>query len=409
MAFDVDKIRADFPMLSVKVNKRPIVYFDNACVTLKPRQVTDKMQEYYEQYTACAGRSTHHFSTKVEDEVQGARNAIRKFINARKAEEIIFTRNTTEGINLVAHSFALKKGDVVLQSDKEHNSNLIPWLKLAKDKGIRREFIKGNDDGTFDLDAFEKRIKRDSGGSVKLVSVVHVSNIDGVAHPVKEIIKIAHKNGAKVILDAAQSVPHKHIDVRKLDADFIAFSGHKMCGPSGTGVLYGRKELLEKMDQFLVGGETVTNSTLDSFTPESLPMRFEAGLQDYAGIIGLGEAARYLMGVGLKNIDAQELRLNKRITEAVSDLPVNILGPHDPSLRSGVCSFLLEKMPVHEAGVILDKASNVMVRAGMHCVHSWFNARKLGGSLRASLYFYNTEHECDMFVKALKELVRMKK
>lgn len=406
MAFNAEKIRADFPFLSVKVNKRPIVYFDNACVTLKPKQVTDKMQEYYEQYTACAGRSTHHFSARVEDEVDASRRTIQKFINARKKEEIIFTRNTTEAINVVSHSFALKKGDVILQSDKEHNSNLIPWLKLAKDKGIKREFISGNEDGVFDLDSFEKRM---NDGNVKMVSVVHTSNIDGVTNPVKEIIKIAHKNGAKVLLDAAQSIPHKDIDVRKLDADFIAFSGHKMCGPSGTGVLYGRKELLEKMDQFLVGGETVINSTYSNFSPETLPMKFEAGLQDYAGIIGLGEAARYIQAVGLKNIEAQELKLNTRITEAVAGLPVKILGPRDPAQRSGVCSLILEKIPVQEAGIILDKASNVMVRAGMHCVHSWFNARKLGGSLRASLYFYNTEQECDAFVKALKDLVGMKK
>lgn len=397
--YNVEKIRQDFPMLSKKV-----IYFDNACMSLKPRQVLDRMNEYYTDYTACAGRSNHFLSRKVEHEVDVARNEVRNFVNARKAEEIIFTRNTTEGINLVANCFGFKKGDNVIISDKEHNSNLIPWLKLKKNLGITVNHVKSNPDNTFDLEAFERSIKKET----RLVSIVQTSNLDGVTNPIKEIAKIAHEHGVFVLVDGAQSIPGKKVDVKSLHIDFLSFSGHKMLGPTGTGILYGRTELLPRMEQFLVGGETVVDSNYSEYVPEKVPNRFEAGLQDYAGIIGLGEACRYLKRVGLDNIEKHELKLNTFITtQLASNDRINILGPADPNLRSGIFSFTIDRVDIHHVSKMLDVSKHIMVRSGAHCVHSWFNEHKMKGSVRASLYLYNTEAEAQVFVDEVGKIAKM--
>jgi cysteine desulfurase/selenocysteine lyase len=394
-----EKYRKDFPILS-----KNIVYFDNACMSLKPRQVIEKMDQYYTEYTACAGRSNHALSKKVEHEVALAREEVKSLINAKKAEEIVFTRNTTEGINLVANSLGLKKGDHVIISDKEHNSNLIPWLNLKKKVGITLTSVKSAPDNTFDLSAFEDAFTKNT----KLVSIVHTSNLDGVTNPIKEIAKIAHDNGALLLVDGAQSVPGKKVDVRKLDIDFLSFSGHKMLGPTGTGVLYGKHELLQKLDQFIVGGETVIDSTYDDFVPEKIPNKFEAGLQDYAGIIGLGEACRYLKRVNQESIESHEIRLNKFITDQLSgNKRIRILGPQDPSKRGGIFSFTVEKMDIHHVSKMLDVSRHIMVRSGAHCVHSWFNAHNLKGSVRASLYFYNTGHEAQIFVDEMNKILKL--
>jgi cysteine desulfurase/selenocysteine lyase len=236
----------------------------------------------------------------------------------------------------------------------------------------------------------------------------HTSNLDGVSIPAKEIIDIAHKHGALVLLDGAQSVPHKEIDVRKLDVDFLAFSGHKMCGPTGTGVLYGKLALLEKLKPFIVGGGTVKNSWYDKQEWEDVPHRFEAGLQDYAGIIGLGEACKYLQSIGMKNIEQHELELNKKMTAALAN-EVKLIGPKDPALRGGIFSFNIEGMDMHEIAGILDNSANIAVRAGNHCVHSWFNAHNLKGSVRASVYFYNTLEEVELFVDEVKKILKFLK
>ena len=396
--YNVEKIREDFPVLS-----KSIIYFDSACMSLKPKQVIDKINEYYNEYPGCAGRSSHKFASRVEEEVAKARNEVKNFINAKYDSEIIFTRNTTESLNLVANSFGLKQGDEVIISDKEHNSNLLPWLKL-QEKGIKVVVVESDQDNTFNLENFRNSFT----SNTKLVSVVHVSNLDGVENPIKEIAQITHQNNALLLVDAAQSAPHKELDVRKLDVDFMAFSGHKMLGPTGTGVLYGKKELLEKLDQFIVGGETVIDSTYQDYKKEELPMRFEAGLQDYAGIIGLGEACRYLKKIGLKKVADHETKLNKMITEALVDNEkIELIGPKEAEKRGGIFSFNIKGMDMHHVARMLDKSKSIMTRSGAHCVHSWFNKHNMKGSVRASLYLYNTEEEVKLFVEEIKKILEL--
>jgi cysteine desulfurase/selenocysteine lyase len=402
---NVEKIREDFPVLQQKINGKPIIYMDNACMSLRPRQVIEAMNEYYEKYPACAGRSIHKLSNKVTEKYHQARETIAKFIGAKKPEEIIFTRNATEGLNLVARSIALNKGDVVLTSDREHNSNLLPWQILSKEKGIQHKIVFSNDDMTFSLENFEQTMDK----SVKLVSMVHTSNLDGYTLPVGEIIKIAHDYGALVMLDGAQSVPHKEIDVRKLDVDFLAFSGHKMLGPSGTGVLYGKYHLLEKLNPFIVGGDTVQSSTYDSHVLLKPPEKFEGGLQNYAGAIGLAVAAQYLEKLGRSSIEKHEIELNKIITKELLGMNgVRIIGPPNPESRSGIISFIVDGMNYHDIAIMLDETANVMIRSGQHCVHSWFNAHGIEGTARASLYLYNTKEEAQIFIDNLRKIIELR-
>lgn len=397
MAYPIEKIRADFPVLNQKVSGRPIIYLDSACMSLKPRQVTEAVVKYHDEHTACAGRSMHRFAAITTDKVNMARKAVAKFINAKYDEEIIFTNNTTESVNLLANTL-IQKGDYVLTSDKEHNSNLIPWLKLKKEGKIRHEVFKFGD-----IEDMKRKIN-----GAKLLSIVHVSNLDGMENPIAEMIKMAHKEGCLVHIDAAQSIPHMDIDVRKLDADFLSFSGHKMLAPTGTGVLYGKKAILEKLPAFMVGGETVKNSTYDDYELEDIPNRFEYGLRNYSGIIGLGEACTYLKKIGLKNIHEHEIRLNKIVTERLGD-KVHILGGQDPEKRGGIFSFTLDKVDVHQIALMLDSSSNIMTRSGMHCCHSWFNANKLKGSCRASFYLYNTEEEAKLFADEMEKVIKVLK
>ena len=394
--YNVEKIRQDFPILS-----KPVIYLDNACMSLKPRQVIDAVNSYYTDYTACAGRSSHSFASEVENQIAISRNEVKGLINSNNSSEIIFTRNTTEGINLVSNSIGLKEGDEVIISDKEHNSNLIPWLKC---KGIKVIVVESNKDNTFNIENFSKSFS----DRTRLVSVVHTSNLDGVENPIRDIAKITHKNNALLIVDAAQAVPGKVVDVKNMDIDFMAFSGHKMLGPTGTGVLYGKKELLEKLDQFIVGGETVVDSTYKDYKQEKIPMRFEAGLQDYSGIIGLGEACRYLKRIGLKKIAEHEIKLNKLVTDSlINEERIEVLGPKEAQQRSGIFSFNIKGMDMHHVSRILDKSKRIMTRSGAHCVHSWFNKHHMKGSVRASLYLYNTEEEINMFVEEVKKILNL--
>ncbi|MFH1803225.1 MAG: cysteine desulfurase [archaeon] len=396
--FNVDKIRKDFPILDQK-----LIYFDNACMSLKPKQVVEKMNEYYFDYGACAGRSGHKLSKKTELEVDLARKEVQKLLNAGSREEIIFCRNATEGINLVANAIDWRDGDEVIVSDKEHNSNLIPWLKL-KLQGVVVKVCRGNEDGTFSLKNFERCFSK----KTRLVAVVHVSNLDGVENPVSEIVKIAHEKGVWVLVDGAQSVPHKEVNVKKLGCDFFVFSGHKALGPTGTGVLYGKKDLLNKLNQFIVGGQTVLDSTYEGYDEEILPKKFEAGLQDYAGIIGLGEACRYLRKIGLKNIEKHEVKLNKLVTDALAgNEKIEIIGPVDASRRGGLFTFNVNGMGPHDVAKMLDASKGIAVRSGAFCVHSWFNAKDSNGAIRASFYVYNTEEEVRIFVKEIEKILEI--
>jgi cysteine desulfurase/selenocysteine lyase len=340
----------------------------------------------------------HHLAATVTQKVDEARAALAKFLNAAKKEEIVFTRNTTESINLVANSLSFKPGDAIVISDKEHNSNLIPWQKLCRQKGAVLRIVPTHADGTFDLDAYAKLLDR----QVRLVSLGHTSNLDGVTIPAAEVIKLAHQAGALVLLDAAQSAPHRQINVRTLDADFVAFSGHKLMGPSGTGVLYGKLALLEEMEPFLVGGDTVATSTYDSAEFLPPPEKFEAGLQDYAGIIGLGAAVQYLHKIGFEAIQKQELEVTRALDEGLRSMPgLHIIGPADPALRGGITTFYIDGVDSHRIALMLDQMRGIMCRSGQHCVHAWFHARGITGSVRASAYVYNTVEEAQLLIDHL--------
>ncbi|MEW6062830.1 MAG: cysteine desulfurase [Nanoarchaeota archaeon] len=397
---NIENIRKDFPVLQKKSNGKPVIYFDNACVSLRPVQVIEAMNEYYKEYPACVSRSVHKLGAKATEKYNEARRTIAKFINAGE-NEVIFTRNTTEGINLIANSLGLKKDDAVVTSDKEHNSNLLPWQILSQRTGIKHKICRTNDDGTFNIENFTREVR-----GARLVSVVHASNLDGYTNPVEEITKTSHENNALVLLDAAQSTPHKKIDVKKLDVDFLAFSGHKMLGPSGIGILYGKAKLLRKLKHFIVGGDTVEDSTYTTADYLDIPEKFEAGLQNYAGAIGLSAAVNYLSKIGLDNIAEHENELNKYITKEIEDF-AEILGP-EAGLRTSIISFNIKGIDPHEIAIILDNAANIMVRSGMHCVHSWFNNRKIKGSARASLYLYNTKEEAKIFIENLRRINKLK-
>ncbi len=404
---DVEKIRGDFPVLKEKLKGKPIVYLDNACMSLRPARVVEAMNEYYFKYPGCAGRSIHKFGEMVSEHYEAARNRIAKFIGAKEKKEIVFTRNTTEGINLVANTFDFKSGDVVITSDREHNSNLLPWQLAAKRKGVKHEIVFSAPDMTFDLAEFECKVKT-AGDKLKLVAIVHTSNLDGYTIPIKEVIEIAHNAGAVVLVDGAQSVPHKKVDVRKLGIDFLAFSGHKMLGPSGIGALYGRYDVLEKLGSFMVGGDTVKDTTYDEHTELPPPEKFEAGLQNYASAMGLAAAAEYLEKIGLDKVEKHDTKLNEIITNGIKDIKgMSIIGPADPKLRSGIISFNIKGMFPHDIAIMLDDVANIMVRSGAHCMHSWFNAHAIRGSVRASLYLYNTQKEAELFIEKLKEISQL--
>ena len=387
-------LRKDFPIFNKEITGRPVIYMDSACVTLKPVQVIRAINRYYNEFPACGGRSEHMLGRRVSQEVSNVRKIVKEFLGAKKVDEIIFMKNSTEGINLVVGSLVFKKGDIVLVSDKEHNSVLLP-CQLLKEKGVELRIFKFGD-----IEDFKEKLTKE----VRLVATAHISNLDGTINPIKEIVKLAHKNKSLILVDAAQSAGHRKLDVRKLDVDFLVFSGHKIFGPSGTGILYGKLDLLKNLKPFIMGGGTVKESTYEDYEIEDVPGRFETGLQNYAGIIGLGEAIRYLEDIGFDNIERHECRLNELISKAFLELGIDILGGDDAKARSSIISFNIEGMNFHEVAGILNEGSNVMIRSGRHCVHSWFNANGLDGSARISLSVYNTEEECRVLIEEIKEI-----
>tara|TARA_Y100000814_G_scaffold291119_1_gene266891 strand:- start:130 stop:1332 length:1203 start_codon:yes stop_codon:yes gene_type:complete len=399
---DVSKLRKDFPILNSEDSP---TYLDSACMTLRPQVVIDALTDYYTNYPACGGRSVHKLSWQVTENFEIARDQIRRFMGAEKPSEIVFTKNATEGMNIVANGLNLQKGDKVLTSDKEHNANVVPWHHLAKYKGIKYEVLPAKDNYFFDLEALKEKLTKDT----KLMSFVHTSNLDGYSNPAKDIIEICHDKGVKVMMDAAQSIPHKEVNVTDLDVDFAAVSAHKFCGPSGMGALYGKYEELEKLIPTYVGGSTVVNSTYEDYKFLPPPSCFEPGLQDYAGAIGAGVAADYIMEIGRDNIRDHENKLNILMSNKLKDLDgLSIVGPEDVSDRGGIMSFNIEGWDPTEIAMHLDDKYNIAIRSGMHCVHSWFNSRGIEGTARASAYLYNNDSDINKFVAAIEDTVANK-
>ncbi|RME53844.1 cysteine desulfurase [Candidatus Woesearchaeota archaeon] len=400
MRLNVEKIRKEFPLFG-NGEKGGVVYFDNACMTLRPRCVIEAVRQYYELFPSCGERSMHRLGKRVDAEVARSRSIARKFFGAKRNEEIIFTSGTTHAINIVAHSFPFKKGDVVVTTDKEHNSNLLVWQQLAKKGVVRHVAVPFGD-----VEALSRVLEK---GRVGLVSMVYTSNADGSSIPVKDVIRAAHKHGVPVLLDGAQAAPHRRVDVRALDVDFFACSGHKMLGPSGTGLLYGKKAWLERLVPALVGGGTVVDATLQGAEFEELPHRFEAGLQNYAGIIGLGAAMEFLLSVGLSRIHDHEVALTQRLEEGLREFShrgVRVIGP-SPKERGGVTSFFVEGVDVHQVALLLDESGGFATRSGRHCVHAWFNKQQLDGTVRVSFYLYNTMEEVESFLEALRSVLEI--
>ena len=399
---DVDRIRSDFPPLAAPRGGKPLVYLDSACMALKPRPVIDAVVDYYENYPVCGERSVHHLASKVSVRVDEAREVAARHFNAPSKDEVVFLRNTTEAINLVAHSFGLERGDEVITGDKEHNSNLAPWHLLRKRRGIRYTVLRSGDDGLFDLEALKAAVS----SKTKLVSLTHMSNLDGTAVPAREAAEIAHDAGAALLLDGAQSAPHEPVDVQALGCDFFACSVHKMCGPTGVGLLWGRAEQLERMDPQNPGGSTVADTTYEDAVFLGAPRKFEGGLQDYAGIVGAAAAIRYLDALGMDAISAHVRALNRRVTAGLEGLPgLRLLGPPKAEARGAVYSFTVDGLDAHDIALILDETANIAIRSGNHCVHSWLRAHGLKGTARASFYLYNTPAECDLFVGTLRSVV----
>ena len=405
MSIDSKKIRADYPLLNKKINGQLPIYFDNACTTLRPESVISKSQSYYTDHPACHNRAVHKFGKETTKEYEGARATVARFLNADKAQEIVFTRNTTEGLNLVANGLDFKKGETVLTTSMEHNSNLIPWQMLAMDKGIQHKLVDiKKDDQSFDLESYKRAFTE---GKIKLVSVFHTSNVTGITLPIKEMVQIAHDNGALFLLDAAQAIAHQKINVKDLGVDFLAFSFHKAFGPSGVGALYGKFEFLQKLKPLLYGGETVLDATYDSFTFSETPYRLEAGLQNYAGAMGGAEALRYIEKISPENFHVHEVKINSFITkELEKHSNVHIIGPKEAELRSGILNFYIKNKDMGELSILLDESKNIMTRSGFHCAHAWFHKEELPPTLRLSFSVYNTMEEAETFVGIMNQIIK---
>ncbi|HEY5314391.1 MAG TPA: cysteine desulfurase, partial [Pirellulales bacterium] len=397
---DPETMRADFPILATLLHEGvPLVYLDNAATTQRPRQVISAIVDVYEKHYANVHRGIHWLSDQSTDLFENARERVRRFINAAAREEVIFTPGTTEAINLVARSWGdanVRPGDEILLSEMEHHANLVPWQQLAARTGAVLRHIPITDDGQLMLEELPKLLSE----KTRLVAIAAISNVLGTINPIAEIVRQAHAAGALVLVDAAQSAPHGTTDVQQLGADFLAFSGHKMLGPSGVGVLYGRRALLEAMPPFLGGGSMIRRVRLDSFEPAELPAKFEAGTPPIVPAIGLGAAIEYLEHVGMQAIHEHELLLTRRAHAVLADQPgLRFLGPA-PEHKGGIVSFTVEGMHAHDIAQLLDR-HGVAVRAGHHCAMPLHKRLGIGASARASFYFYNTLTEVDRLGEAL--------
>ncbi len=399
---NIDTIRQDFPFLQrPHQSGRPLVYLDSTATSQKPRQVIDALVVYYSGYNANVHRGIYEISELATEAYEGARKKVRKFINARSKREIIFTRGTTEAINLVANAWGranLRAGDVVLSTVMEHHSNIVPWQMIAEQTGAEVRFVPITPDGLLDLDAY-RALLRDF--PVKLVAVGHVSNVLGTINPLNVIIPLAHEHGALVLVDGAQSVPHMPVDVQALDADFLAFSGHKMLAPMGSGALYGKLDLLDAMPPWMGGGDMISSVTVCGSTWNELPYKFEAGTPSVAEAVGLGVAIDYLTALGMDNVRAHEQEIAAYALERLAELPeLRIIGTQDATKRGGVIAFTFGKLHPHDLAQILD-AQAIAVRAGFHCAQPLHEQFNISASTRASFYVYTTRAEIDALVQAL--------
>jgi len=406
---DPYKIREDFPILKRKINNNPLIYFDNAATSQKPKQVIDTIKNFYENHNANVHRAVHTLSQEASELYEKAHEEVANFINANGMEEIVFVRGTTEAINLVAYAWGLpnlKKGDEVLVSLMEHHSNIVPWEILSKLTGFNVKYIEVNADGTLNYKAFENMISN----KTKIVCISQVSNFSGVINDVKRVARVAHEHGALTIVDGAQSVPHLPINVKDLDVDFLAFSGHKMLGPTGIGALYGKREIFEEMSPFQGGGEMIREVSFNqvtercSITWNDLPWKFEAGTPNICGGVGLMEAVKYLRKLGMENVKAHECMLTEYAMRRMQECQkVKIYGPTDASVKCGIIPFNVEGSSSHDVALFLDNYG-IMIRSGLHCAQPLHEIFKLESSARASFYIYNTREEVDRFIEVLKEI-----
>ncbi|MBS21958.1 MAG: cysteine desulfurase [Chloroflexi bacterium] len=404
---DVEKIRLDFPILTKEIFGNPLVYLDNAATSQKPRQVIDALIDYYENFNANVHRGVHTLSVEATDRFEDAREKVSSFINCESSDSVIWTRNASESLNLVAYSWGehnIGEGDEILLTPMEHHSNLVPWQELARRKNAVIKFIPMLENGTLDMDQVDDLITEKTA----LVSAVHMSNALGTINPVRELAEKAHRSGAKILVDGAQSVPHMPTNVQELNCDFLVFSGHKMLGPTGIGALYVEKEILESMEPFLTGGEMVLEVSYQKASWADLPMRFEAGTPNIADSIGLGSAVDYLNGLGMENVREHEKDLTAyalyRFRKA--DLEgLDLFGPDDPNIRGGVFSFNTPDVHPHDLGTFLDRMG-IAVRTGHHCAMPLVRSLGVAATTRASFYLYNTEKEVDILVDAVTEALR---
>src|SRR3989344_7883219 len=404
--FDVQKVRKDFKILGLKIHGKPLVYLDNAATTQKPKKVINSIKKFYETTNANIHRGVYTLSEEATKLYEQAHKIVGEFVNSSQ-DEIVFTRNATESLNLLAYSLCaeLKAGDEILLTQMEHHSNIVPWQQIAKEKNLKVKFAEINADGTLNINSFKFLLNKNT----KIVSATHVSNFLGTINPIQELASLAHDAGALFIVDGSQSVPHMPVDVKQVDCDFLAFSGHKMCGPTGIGVLYGKKILLEKLKPFNYGGGMISQVTYEDTKWNELPWKFEAGTPAIGEAIGLGKAIGYLDSIGMDKIREYEEYLTEYALEKFKSLKnVKVLGPKDVKIRGGVISFYIEGLHPHDISEVLDKKYGIAVRGGHMCVQPYVTQRlKVNAVTRASLYFYNTTQEIDLLIEGLKHVMEM--
>jgi len=408
---NIENIRKDFPILQRKVHTgKPLVYFDNAATSQKPIQVIDAIRDYYLNYNSNIHRAVHQLAEESTAAFELTRDKVAKFINAKNREEVVFVRGTTEAINLIAYSWGrqnVQKDDIIVTTEYEHHSNIVPWQLLAKEKGAKLQYIGIDDKGELILDQLDEYLDT---GRVKLVTVSHMSNVLGTISPVEEIIRRCHKKGVKVLLDAAQSVPHMKADVQKLDCDFFVFSAHKMLGPTGVGVLWARREILDSMPPFHGGGDMIREVHKYETTWNDLPFKFEAGTPNIADVIGFSAAIDYLNAIGMDKVREHEVELTKYALDKISAVKGIVLyGTSDMSKRGGVISFNLGDIHPHDLATIIDE-DGVAIRSGHHCAQVLMERLEVAATSRASFYIYNTKDEIDVFIRSLnraRELFRI--